>query len=140
MRTISAGVIVINERGEVLLGHATYQPHWDIFKGGIDAGETPLEAAIREMREESGLSIQAADLVEIGEIRFSPKKDLHLYMMRVQSDKIDLTLLKCTSMVQMGAHVFPEMDAYKWVAAKDVPLYCAKNMARVLTTLLTSGA
>ncbi|MEW5943937.1 MAG: bis(5'-nucleosyl)-tetraphosphatase [Pseudomonadota bacterium] len=52
----SAGVVVVRRRGDdwrYLLLRA-YR-NWDFPKGLVEAGETPLEAAIREVREETGL-------------------------------------------------------------------------------------
>jgi 8-oxo-dGTP pyrophosphatase MutT (NUDIX family) len=51
----AAGGIVKNKNGEYLLiyRHDT----WDLPKGKIDPGETPEEAAMREVREECGFSI-----------------------------------------------------------------------------------
>lgn len=49
----AAGGIVYNPQGELLLIYRL--GHWDLPKGKIDAGETPEEAALREVREETGL-------------------------------------------------------------------------------------
>lgn len=49
----AAGGIVYNARQEVLLIHRL--GHWDLPKGKIDKGEQPEEAALREVREETGL-------------------------------------------------------------------------------------
>jgi len=51
-----AGVVVVRDLGgrrEVLLLRA-YR-NWDLPKGGMEAAETPLQAAMREVREETGL-------------------------------------------------------------------------------------
>ncbi len=40
-------------------------PRWLIPGGGIDAGETILEAAVRELREETGLQVTPQQLGEI---------------------------------------------------------------------------
>ena len=51
-----AGVVVVRATadGERVLLLRAYR-NWDLPKGGLEAGETPLEAAIREVREETGL-------------------------------------------------------------------------------------
>jgi bis(5'-nucleosidyl)-tetraphosphatase len=51
---LSAGVVVVRQSGEgwrFLLLRAFN--HWDFPKGMVEAGEEPLAAAIREVREES---------------------------------------------------------------------------------------
>lgn len=53
---LSAGVVVVRhvpEGWRFLLLRAFR--HWDFPKGTVEPGEAPLEAAIREVREESGL-------------------------------------------------------------------------------------
>lgn len=42
---------------------------WEIPLGGIDTGESPAEAAARELMEETGIAIRAADLASLGTIR-----------------------------------------------------------------------
>jgi ADP-ribose pyrophosphatase len=39
--------------------HAIGEDTWEVCAGGIDAGETPEEAAIRELREETGYRARA---------------------------------------------------------------------------------
>src|SRR5437868_3531466 len=75
----TCGVLVMNDQRELLLGHATGAKHWDIFKGVGDPGETPIETAVRETSEESGLSLDLAVLCELGLYPYLPAKDLHLF-------------------------------------------------------------
>jgi 8-oxo-dGTP pyrophosphatase MutT (NUDIX family) len=53
--THSAGGVVLNEQNEVIVVNQRGK-FWSLPKGHIDPGETPLQAAEREIREESGAS------------------------------------------------------------------------------------
>lgn len=64
----AARVILVDDAGRVLVvrGHDVNQPErswWFTVGGGIDAGETPAQAALRETREEVGITLTEADLV-----------------------------------------------------------------------------
>jgi putative (di)nucleoside polyphosphate hydrolase len=50
------GVMLINREGLVFVGRRIDQTMegWQMPQGGIDAGETPEEAALRELKEEIG--------------------------------------------------------------------------------------
>lgn len=67
----TARVILCKPTGEVflLLTHFDPEiglpPRWLTPGGGIDAGETPIQAAIRELAEETGLSVQPEALGEL---------------------------------------------------------------------------
>jgi 8-oxo-dGTP pyrophosphatase MutT (NUDIX family) len=64
---VCARVLPVNPRGQVLLLHgwdpaAPDSPYWFSIGGATDAGEALVDAAVREMREETGIVIQAAEL------------------------------------------------------------------------------
>ncbi len=53
----NVGIVLVNAAGKVWLGRRadTAGPrNWQFPQGGMDAGETPLQAAVRELREETG--------------------------------------------------------------------------------------
>lgn len=61
-RFASAGVLIENQAGEILVVKANYKAYWSLPGGIIDAGESPVEAAIREVREEVGLIFDISEL------------------------------------------------------------------------------
>ena len=60
----NVGVMLVNETGEAFVGQRidSEVPAWQMPQGGIDAGETPRDAALRELEEETGVT---ADLVTV---------------------------------------------------------------------------
>lgn len=63
------GVVLANAQGKVFAGQridakdlGTDATAWQMPQGGVDKGETPRDAALRELWEETGVS---ADLVEV---------------------------------------------------------------------------
>ena len=50
------GVVLFNAEGKVFAAQRNDMPGeaWQLPQGGIDAGESPLEAALRELKEEIG--------------------------------------------------------------------------------------
>jgi 8-oxo-dGTP pyrophosphatase MutT (NUDIX family) len=51
----AAAVLITDETDRALLVKPTYKPQWEIPGGVIEEGETPWEAAVRELKEELGL-------------------------------------------------------------------------------------
>lgn len=60
-REFSAGGIVFNDKGEVLLTKHSQNKHWSFPKGLIDPGQTTKEAALREVKEEGGVEAEIID-------------------------------------------------------------------------------
>ncbi|MDF2952254.1 MAG: mutT/nudix family protein [Anaerocolumna sp.] len=62
---IFAGGCILNEKGEVLLQRRGDGKKWGIPGGAIELGETPQMAAIREVKEETGLDVEVNNLIGI---------------------------------------------------------------------------
>lgn len=59
------GVILTNPAGLVFAGQRidSTAEAWQMPQGGIDAGEAPLDAALRELREETGVPASAVEVL-----------------------------------------------------------------------------
>lgn len=60
--------VVIAQKGKLLLGRRAIDPgkgRWSIPSGYVDLGETTGEAAVREVREETGWEVELAGLVGV---------------------------------------------------------------------------
>lgn len=122
------GVMLINREGLIFAGQRVDMqvPAWQMPQGGIDAGEDPQAAALRELGEEIGVR---ADLVEvIGQTPAPLAYDLppelvpniwkgryrgqeqHWYLMRYlgRDDQIDIAL------------PHPEFSSWRWIGADEM--------------------
>lgn len=120
---LSVGVFIQNSLGLWLLGHATGQRHWDIFKGMPDLGETPAQTALRELREETGIMLSPNMLIDTGIHAYRSDKTLHIFKAFLE---IDPRQLKCTSFFEhpTSKKTIAEMDAFSWYEPQE-----AKNKA-----------
>jgi 8-oxo-dGTP pyrophosphatase MutT (NUDIX family) len=90
----SAGGVVYRRRGgktEVALISVGEQNRWQLPKGLVGRGESPVEAALREVREETGLACEAVAELERVEYWYFSKggarrvrfhKFVHFFLMR----------------------------------------------------------
>ncbi|MFH8888674.1 NUDIX domain-containing protein [Streptomyces sp. NPDC017949] len=53
---MASGALFFDDRGQVLLLEPTYKDYRDIPGGYIETGESPLQACMREVREELGIT------------------------------------------------------------------------------------
>ncbi len=121
------GIMLFNQDGKVFVGKRIDQTieGWQMPQGGIDKGETPREAALRELGEEVG-----TDRCEIlGEMEDWVTYDLPEHLIGVafhgkyrgQRQKwFALRFTGTDSDIDLAAHE-PEFSAYQWVSLTDLP-------------------
>lgn len=61
----SANVVVVNDEGELLMIHRTDNDNWALPGGAMDLGESLIETAVRETKEETGIDCRVTGLVGI---------------------------------------------------------------------------
>ncbi|MBQ8782145.1 MAG: NUDIX domain-containing protein [Clostridia bacterium] len=62
---VHAGGCIFNEQGEVLLQRRGDCNMWGFPGGALELGETPQMAAIREVKEETGLDVEIGKLIGV---------------------------------------------------------------------------
>ena len=83
---LSVSIFTVNEKGEILLTlRAPEKPNfpnvWEITAGGALAGEVGIDAALRELREETGIKAKKEELQLLRVIR-EPTAFVECYLYR----------------------------------------------------------
>jgi 8-oxo-dGTP diphosphatase len=71
-KRMSAGCLLFNEEGRILIVNPTYKEPWEIPGGVVEQDESPLQACVREIQEELDLHIQPKRLLCVD---YSPTSD-----------------------------------------------------------------
>ena len=121
MKKITAAVVMIDNNGNILGCHGTGKPKdygFDFPKGEVEEGERDIDAAIRELREETGFVLSRDNLIDIGVYPHNKKKDIHLFLCKM--NKLPNPVgLKCTSFFELNGKQIPEVDFYEIIPMED---------------------
>jgi 8-oxo-dGTP diphosphatase len=107
---VAAGVLFRDADGRILLVKPTYKDGWDIPGGYVEPGESPKQAAAREVEEELGLTVPIGRLLVVD---WAPHPD--------EGDKL-LFVFDGGALQQRADHLSVEkgeIDRVEYVAPND---------------------
>lgn len=130
----TCGLLICSPAGW-LLGHTTDTPFWDLPKGKMEANEDPLEAALRECEEETGLDLRAyrSHFKDLGLDVYNRKRGKTLRLFQLTLEKpLDLTPCVSRTWVRRGDRDVLDMDAFAWVRPERIVFHVKPRMAKYL--------
>jgi putative (di)nucleoside polyphosphate hydrolase len=124
-----AGVMLLNAQGQVFVGQRldTSIEAWQMPQGGIDPGEDPLEAAYRELWEETGVLRDHVTLIATApeELQYDLPDDLVGKVWkgkwRGQRQRWFLFRLTAGNEAINIATAEPEFRAWRWIDPAELP-------------------
>jgi putative (di)nucleoside polyphosphate hydrolase len=122
------GIMLLNREGAVFVAQRIDMPSdaWQMPQGGIDKGETPLDAAWREMREEIGTH-RAELMAESSDwLTYDLPRDLaaKLWRGRFRGQRQKWFAFRFTGTdrdIDIAGHDHPEFSQWRWAAMAELP-------------------
>jgi 8-oxo-dGTP diphosphatase len=125
---VTVGAVVLDERKRVMLLNHEFRAGsgWGIPGGFLEQGEQPLEALRRELREEVGLELDAAEIINVRTLRRPQQVEIH-FLCRARA----------------GERATPqsmEINSVGWFDADGLPPELPADQRRIIKHALAGGA
>ncbi len=121
------GIALINARGHVFVAQRidTKEPAWQMPQGGLDAGESPREAALRELHEEIGTDKARIIATTRKWLRYDLPEDLQskVWKGRYRGQEQKWFLMEFTG-TDADINIeteHPEFSSWKWIPFSHLP-------------------
>jgi len=114
----SVNVVVTNARGEVLLIRRSDNDNWALPGGAIDLGESLAQAAVREVREESGIDCEITGLVGI----YTDPRHVILYTSNGEARQ-EFSIVLTATATRGEPTPSSESTDVRWTPVADLPSY-----------------
>lgn len=140
----NVGIMLLNQESLVFVAQRadTPGPAWQMPQGGIDEGESPLQAAFRELEEEIGTA-SATLLYEHPDWVFydlPPDLQGQLWGGAYKGQRQKWFLMRFTGEdtdIHLSKHHPPEFTTWKWVQPRSLPMLAVDFKKQVYGQLLT---
>ena len=96
MKKTTCAVVIINKEGDILGCHSMGSVTYDFPKGCVEPGESDIDAAVRELKEEAGICVDKETLIDCGIYNHNREKYIHIFIKQV-SEFPNLNSLYCTT-------------------------------------------
>lgn len=110
-KKVAGKLVIWSDKGKVLLVKPTYKKGWQFPGGAVEVGESPAAGLIREMKEETNLTIYEANILTVG-VAFHEPSDCVIILYELQNELPENTTIKLQA---------EELEDYKFVDMKEVP-------------------
>ena len=112
----SVAAVIRDPQGRVLLQEKSAWGGWSLPAGAIEPGETPEQALRREVREETGLTVEPREILGV----FGGSGFRYKY---ANGDLVEFTvvLYRCDVVGKGGAPVVPETPSLRYFGAAELP-------------------
>ncbi len=141
------GIVLFDARGRVFVAQRIdmKKDAWQLPQGGIDEGEEPKDAALRELKEEIG----TANAEILGETKSWLNYDLPADLVgkvwrgryRGQTQKwFAMKFLGDESEISPEDVAHPEFSAWKWTTFEDIPEYAVEFKRKIYQAVVDEFA
>lgn len=80
-KRVSVGTLFFDKAGKLLIVKPTYKNNWILVGGTVDKNESPMQAALRETKEELNLKVKNLKLLSIEYKKFDTYKNEALFFL-----------------------------------------------------------